>query len=265
MEIEIILEKLLQLDRLELYLHGAARVTDDVLTELEAIVARREERYPLQYILGSAWFYSREFLVNEAVMIPTPETELLCDTARQFASARGLTAPRILDLGTGSGVIAVTLAGELPGAKIVAVDLSPEALGVAKENGGRLAPGKMIDWRVSDLFAAIAGDEQFDLILSNPPYISEDEYRDLPAEVLADPKLALTAGAEGMDIITRLLQEAPRFLHPRGRLMFEIGYNQGQLVADRSARDSRYTSFVLLQDLNSIDRVVILGCEPSAT
>ena len=260
-EIEIILCNLLKVDRLELYLHGAGRIDDTAMLELERIVARRETRYPLQFILEEAWFYSRSFLVNESVMIPTPETELLCDAAKQFVRAHELAAPRILDIGTGSGVIAVTLANEIERASIVAVDLSGDALAVAKQNAARLGGSDRIEWRESNLLSAVRPTERFDLILSNPPYISEDEYRELPPEVLADPKLALTSGSEGLDAITQIMQDAPSFLNPRGRLMFEIGYNQRENVAAISARDHRYTSFALLQDLNGIDRVIILGCD----
>lgn len=260
-EVEIILSHLLSVDRLELYLHGAKKLDDRLIQDVERIVSKRESRYPLQFILGEAWFYGRKFLVNESVMIPTPETELLCDAAKQFVRAHELSAPRILDIGTGSGVIAVTLANEIPNASIMAVDLSASALAVAKENAHRLGGAEKIDWRESDLLSAIRPEERFDLILSNPPYISEDEYRELPPEVLADPKLALTSGSEGLDAIAILLQDAPAYLNPRGRFMFEIGYNQREKVAALSARDDRYTSFDLLQDLNGIDRVIILGCE----
>lgn len=258
-EVELILCHLLAIERLGLYLHGALLVTDDIEARCEAIVERRATRYPLQFILEEAWFYGRRFFVSPAVMIPTPETELLCEAAMRFASTLQGAAPRIIDVGTGSGVIAVTMASEVPAACVTAVDISPETLIVAQRNWQTHVTHDG-DFRHSDLFSAIAPGEQFDLILANPPYISESEYRELPPEVLADPKISLTAGATGMDIIVKLLEQAPSFLRPGGRIMFEIGYNQADLVVEATSGDDRFDSIAILRDLNEIDRVVILSC-----
>ena len=178
-EIELILCHLLDCTRLELYLHGAERLTSDVLHSFDEILVRRASRYPLQYILGESWFYGRKFRVTEAVMVPTPETELLCEAAISFAQRRKLAAQRILDIGVGSGVISVTLASELPGAMVVSLDISPDALTVARENAQRMGVAGRIEFRRSDFFSAVGPDEQFDLIVSNPPYIAEKDYAGL--------------------------------------------------------------------------------------
>lgn len=260
-EIEIILCHLLDFDRLNLYLHGQQLLNADLVKRMDEIVRRRKARYPLQYILGEAWFYGRRFCVSPEVMVPTPETELLCQSAIRFVEHEGLKCPRILDIGTGSGVISVTLAGELSDCKVVAVDISPEALKVARSNANELKAIDKIEFRQSDFFSAVDENEKFDLILSNPPYISDGEYVELPPEVLADPKISLTSGPQGMDAITAILEQAPPYLASGGRLMMEIGYKQAELVRELTANDNRYCSFVLLSDLNEIDRVVILSCE----
>ena len=260
-EVEIILCHLLNCDRLNLFMSGALLLNVDHLNRLDDIVNGRATRYPLQYILEESWFYGRRFFVSPAVMVPTPETELLCETAVRFVRKVGLKKPRILDLGVGSGVISVTVAKELTDCQIVAVDLSPEAIEVAQKNATDLQAADKIEFRPSDLFEAVTGDEKFDLILSNPPYISDEEYKTLPPEVLADPKLALTSGEEGLDAVKLILRDAPNYLAEGGRLMFEIGYNQADRVHELTATDDRYRSIVILKDLNDVDRVVLLSCE----
>ncbi len=260
-EVELILCHALGVDRLNLYLDGADLLTDEAIARVDQIVERRVTRYPLQYILEEAWFFGRAFYVSPAVMVPTPETELLVDNAMRFIRRQRLAKPRILDLGVGSGVISVTLANELTGCRIVALDLSPEAIEVARRNAETLGGADQIEFRESNYFEAVGADERFDLILSNPPYIAEPDYAGLPPEVLADPKLALTSGADGLDAARVIVREAVQYLAPHGRIMFEIGYNQAEKVAAMTAHDDRYRSIVIIKDLNDIDRVVILAGE----
>ncbi len=258
-ETEIVLLSLLDIERVDLYLHGAKLIDDNIRQRFHDIITRRTTRYPLQYILGEMWFYGRKFTVNPSVMVPTPETEILCETAVHFIDFREIKKANVLDIGTGSGVIAVTVAGEIDDAVVTAVDVSREALSTARANAEAMKVADRISLVCSDLFSALTPERQYDLILSNPPYISEDEYRDLPPEVLADPKLALVSGEQGMDIIEALVERAPDYLAPSGRLMFEIGYNQADLVTKLTENDNRYISMTILKDLNDIDRLVILG------
>ena len=260
-EIELILCHLLEVDRLHLYLDGSALLTDTVLARFDEIIKRRATRYPLQYILEEAWFYGRKFYVSPAVMVPAPETEVLCETAIGFVREKKVGKPRVLDLGVGSGVIAVTLAMELDDCSIIAVDISWEVIQVAKRNADELGATDKIKFRQSDFFSSISEGEKFDLILSNPPYVSEKEYQALPPEVLADPKSALLAGEDGLDAIRIILREAPNYLAKGGRIIFEIGYEQSRAVADLTESDNRYQSIVIIKDLNDIDRVIILSCD----
>jgi release factor glutamine methyltransferase len=259
-EIEWILCHVLKVDRLHLYLYGATLLNDENQSLVDEIVARRITRYPLQYILEESWFYGRKFFVSPAVMVPTPETELLCEHAIKFLSIQSLPAPRILDVGVGSGVIAVTMAIEVPTAQIVALDISPDALAVARRNANDLCRCFRLEFRQSDFFSALRPGERFDLILSNPPYIAEPDYAGLQPEVLADPKIAMTAGDEGLDAIRKILERAPEFLSPGGKIMFEIGYGQADKVARLTERDPRYQSIDILRDLNDIDRIIMLSC-----
>ena len=260
-EIEWILCHVLDVDRLNLYLHGVELLNHERIEQIDRIVERRATRYPLQYILEESWFYGRKFFVSPAVMAPTPETELLCEQAIKFLRTRETCCPRALDVGVGSGVIAVTVALEVPTSHVIALDISPEALAVARRNGSQLCRGFRIEFRQSNLFAAVRDSERFDVIVSNPPYIAEPDYPTLMPEVLADPKIAMTAGEEGLDIIKVLVAKAPDHLAPGGRLMFEIGYGQAEKVANLTEQDERYDSISILRDLNNIDRIVILSCK----
>lgn len=265
-EVETILCHLLVTDRLRLYLDGPRLLTDSMLVRLDKIIQHRITRYPLQYILEEAWFYGRKFYVCPAVMVPAPETEVLCETAIDFVREKKVAVPckppkpRILDLGVGSGVIAVTLAKELEDCAVLAVDILPEAMEVARRNAADLGVIDKIEFRQSDFFSSISKDEKFDLILSNPPYVSKKEYETLPPEILADPKISLLAGEDGLDAIKVILRDVPNYLANGGRIMFEIGYRQAGAVAKLTEGDNRYQSIVIIKDLNDIDRVVILSC-----
>ena len=259
-ESEIILCHLLDCDRLELYLNGPVKISEEVERRFEEILAKRLTRYPLQYILGESYFYGRKFKVDERVMVPTPETELLCENAVRFLQYAGIESPRCLDVGCGSGVIAITVALEYPQCDMTAVDISEGALEVARANAGALG-AESIRFAQSDLFTGVADGETFTLILSNPPYIADGEYDALPPEVKADPRIALTSGADGLDTIVPMIEQAPQYLSEGGRVMFEIGYDQRDKVRGIVDADPRYTSIVIMTDLNDIDRLVILGCD----
>jgi len=260
-EMEWILCHVLEVDRLNLYLHGQTLLSDPAVKRIDEIVARRVQRYPLQFILEEAWFYGRKFYVNASVMAPTPETETLCEAAIKFLQAQDMASPRILDMGTGSGVIAVTMAAELNSATVVALDISEEALEVARRNARDQGVDDRIEFRRSDYFAAVHPDEKFEVIMSNPPYISEADYPTLQKEVLHDPKIAMLGGRDGLDSIRTIVRDAPGFLAPGGRVMFEVGYGQAEQVAVLTESAPRYRSFSYIKDLAGVDRVIILGCD----
>ena len=261
-EAELVLCELLDVDRLHMYLHGPTLIDDDIVRQFDAVIDKRLTRRPLQYILGSAWFYGRKFIVNENVMIPTPETELLLDTSLRAVRFCRSNPVRLLDIGTGSGVIALSAKLENPALDVTAVDISPKALDVARENAERFEVADDIRFVESDLLEALDRSHQFDIIACNPPYIRTAEYEGLEPEVKAEPQLALLAGPKGLDVIERLITQAPdRMTHP-GFLLFEIGYNQADDVLSLVRDDGRYPECIIMKDLDDRDRVALCKVGP---
>jgi release factor glutamine methyltransferase len=243
-------------DRTFLISHAEDPVDDVSLDQLREFVERRAAGEPLQYITGVQDFYGREFYVTPDVLIPRPETELLVEAALEVV---GRDNAFICDVGTGSGCIAVTLLCEVPGARVVAVDKSPAALEIAKLNAEKQSVADRTVFIVSDCFDALdPGEYQFDLIVSNPPYVSESALSGLQREVRDhEPLVALSPGPDGLTVIRRLLSEAPAYLKPNGHLLMEIGFDQGEKV--RSLIDPAVWSLLEVRpDLQSIPRIVLL-------
>lgn len=211
-------------DALMMRLNGARPLPPDRQAAFEAMIARREAREPMQYIIGTAGFMGLELRVQPGVLIPRPDTEILCEEALRHVPAGG----RVLDIGTGSGALAAAIARLAQGASVTAVDVSDTALAVAAENAAR--NGVQVRFLKSDCFAALAG-ETFDVIVSNPPYISRAEMAELMPEVRREPELALFGGEDGLDFYRRIAREAPAHLNPGGCLLFEIGWQQRDAVA----------------------------------
>lgn len=212
-------------------------------------VDRRAAGEPLAYLVGEAEFRGRVFQVSPDVLIPRPETEVLIELA--LARLQGLARPRIVDLGTGSGIVAISLALECPQAEVLAVDLSPAALAVARTNAGRL--GARVDFRAGSWFAPLAG-ERFDLIVSNPPYVAAGDPHLALNGLPFEPQMALTDGADGLDCIRAIVAEAAAHLATGGHLLFEHGYDQG--VDSRNLLTAAgFQAAFTHPDLAGIDRV----------
>jgi release factor glutamine methyltransferase len=243
-------------DRTFLISHGEDPVEDDSLARLREFVERRAEGEPLQYITGVQDFYGREFRVTPDVLIPRPETELLVEAALEVNKSDDAL---ICDVGTGSGCIAVTLLCELPGARAVAIDKSPAALEIAKLNAAKYSVAARAVFVVSDCFESLDPREyQFDLVVSNPPYVSEAALGGLQREVRDhEPFVALSPGPDGLSVIRRLLTEAPAYLKPNGHLLMEIGFDQGDAVCNL-VNDSVWSILEVRPDLQSIPRIVVL-------
>jgi len=199
---------------------------------------------------------SLAFKVTPAVLIPRPETEVLVE--RVIEESRGSGSINCLDVGTGSGCIPVSVISCFPGrARFDAVDISPEALDVARENSIRHALADSIDFYQSDLFSSVPQGRQFDVITANLPYISDSEYGGLMADVREyEPPVALRGGADGLELIRRFINEAGRFLKEDGRFFIEIGYNQAQQVIEHVERSGSYEDIRLYRDYSGNDRVV---------
>jgi release factor glutamine methyltransferase len=233
---ELLLAHVLQVPRMRLYLDFERILTDDQQNSLRELVRRRGQREPLQHILGSACFCGLDLTVNRDVLVPRPETELLAEFGWQFlknlAARPNSEPPRALDFGTGSGCIAIALAVQCPAARVAALDISPAALALARQNAAKHAVDSRIEFFAGDGFATLPADARFDLIISNPPYIPAAEIASLDPEVRDhDPRLALDGGADGLDFYRRLAREAAAFLRSGGRIMLEFGDGQETAVA----------------------------------
>ena len=236
------------------------RVDGDGIEKVYACMSRRAAREPLQYILGSQEFCGLEFEVNTSVLIPRPETELLLqEVIRRLPHS---IQPIVVDVGTGSGCLAVTLARALPDASIIATDLSVEALETAKRNARRHGVGTAVRWLQGDLLAPLAGsgyEGSVTAIVANPPYIRESEWNDLQPEVgRYEPRLALVAGTRGIEVHERLLDQAVLYLAPGGVLAMEMGLGQSGEITKRIQRMPAYESAEIVRDEAGIDRIAIV-------
>ena len=250
---------------LRLPAHHVVTDRDRLLSPAELVAARglierRVAREPLQYILGTQEFFGLEFHVNQAVLIPRPETELLVEYVSQRISAERQAT--IVDVCTGSGCIAVAIARQRPRAWVIATDLSNPSLTVARQNAARHAVGERITWLEGDLLGALAGQEldgQVDVIVSNPPYIAEAEWATLQPEVrLFEPRGALVAGPQGTELHERLLQEACRYLVLGGALIMEIGAGQARAMRRIVGQIPGYRFHRLVYDAAGLERMVIV-------
>jgi release factor glutamine methyltransferase len=228
LDAQLLLGHLLQRPRSWLIAHDDAALTAVEKQAFEALAARRAAGEPLAYLVGEREFHGLRLSVDRATLVPRPETELLVDWAieclrRDEGGSAGVA--QVLDLGTGSGAIALAVKRACPFAAVAALDVSENALAVARCNGAAL--GLEIEWLQSDWWCAL-GERRFDLLLSNPPYIAEgDRHLDALAH---EPALALTAGAQGLDALRHLIATAPHHLSPAGRLLLEHGHEQGEAV-----------------------------------
>lgn len=263
LDAELLLGYILNKSRLQLYLDFEQIVATEYLAQYRELIKKRVERVPVAYLTNHKEFMSLSFYVDESVLIPRPETEVLVETVLKLQS----DGCKVLDLGTGSGAIAIALATQRAEWKFVATDISTEALVVAKKNAQRHEVAERITFLQGDLFEPLQvehpdedGDEfmKFDCIVSNPPYISSSEIPALMPEVRDyEPRIAIDGGSTGLDFIDRLVAESPKFLTENGRLVFEFGYQQGDAVRNLIQSNPQYTDCNIIKDYAGIERVVI--------
>ena len=249
-ESRLILSFLLNVDMSYVFSYPDREVEESVAERFLEIVNRREEGYPLQYILGTAEFMGREFAVRENVLIPRSDTEILVS---RILDEVGDETVDVLEIGVGSGIISLSLGCELQNANVLGVDINPDAIELAEENKERLKVSN-VEFRHSDLFQNV--DSKFHIIVSNPPYIPSEDIGGLQVEVAEhEPRLALDGGADGLDFYRAIIQGAPKYLHENGRIYFEIGYNQGREI-EELLRESGFTNIEVISDYSGHDRVV---------
>lgn len=257
-----LLEHALRRPALDLRLSESQPVEGEGLRRAQALLARRANREPLQYLLGTQEFCGVEFEVEPSVLIPRPETELLVDAAVRYAGMHSAAGrrPVIVDMGTGSGCIAVTLARRMPLAVLYATDRSAEALRVAKRNAERHGVAGQVTFLEGDLLQPLRAcgvTGRVDLVISNPPYIAEREWEALQPEVrLFEPRIALAGGEDGLAIYRRLVQEAAKLLTTAGWLIMEIGQGQVHPILALIEATGRYGTVDVRRDQAGIDRVV---------
>jgi release factor glutamine methyltransferase len=250
----------LELESHHLASQAAQPVSSENRTQAESLVSRRAAREPLQYILGTQEFCGLEFHVSPAVLIPRPETEVLLQEALRAVDLNKDSV--LVDVGTGSGCVAVTLATILPRARMFAVDHSPEALATAKANAERLTVAGRIEFIEGDLLSPLRDrglTGQVDVIVSNPPYIAESEWAGLQPEVRDfEPRSALVSGPTGTEFHERLLRESKEYLVPGGTLVMEIGQGQRPTVQKMAEQIGGYTPVEITKDGGGIERIVIV-------
>lgn len=253
LDAEVLLAHILGVQRIALYTRFDELANDEVRNRYRQLVKQRVEGCPVAYLVGFKEFYNLRFNVTPTVLIPRPETELLVLEAIRLA--KPISTPRIVDVGTGSGAVALTLAKHLPQARVTAIDLSPKALEVAKKNAEQHKLSS-VRFLLGDLLQPVAS-EKFDLVVSNPPYIDSEVVKQLPITVKNfEPKLALDGGPGGTAIIERLATEAKAVLEPGGHLLLEIGADQGKSVPALLERLGGYGPVTVLPDHAGLPRVV---------
>ena len=227
LQAELLLAHRLKMPRMKLYLNFERALTAEETDEFRELIKRRGQREPLQHITGSTSFCGFEITVNRHALVPRPETEILAESGWTFLSP--LPAGTALEVGTGTGCIAIALAAKCPDAKVLATDISSDALALAKENAQK--NHVRIEFLQGDGFAAVPKETQFDLIISNPPYIPSAEIETLELEVRDfDPRPALDGGADGQDFYRMFAARAKSFLKPGGRIMLEFGDGQAPVI-----------------------------------
>lgn len=256
-EAEVIIAYALGIKRIDLYLQHDKPLSPEELGRCRHFIKRKIGREPSQYITGQREFWSLDFYVSPDVLIPRPETEVLVETAITYIRENFYKS--IIDIGTGSGVIAISLTHEIDNIEIVATDISINAILVAKKNAAKHSLSHRIEFVVSDLFKGISRAKQFDLIVSNPPYVAIDDYEKLEPEIrLYEPPEALIGGEDGLDIVRNLISEGVEHLRSGGTMLIEIGQGQREKVERFVSNLENIKQIKVVKDYSGIDRVVCI-------
>ncbi len=261
LEAEILLAHARNCPRIQLYVHYNEVLSDAERATMRDLVKRRAQAEPVAYLVGHREFFGLDFRVTPDVLVPRPETETL--VLELIAASKALQRPRFLDLCTGSGCVAVAAAVNLPVAIVTATDISPTALEIARVNADRHDVLNRIRFLEGDLFAALPDGERFDVIASNPPYVADAEMQTLPADVrLHEPHLALRAGPQGLDVISRLIAGAKQYLAPNGVLLIEFSPEQATAIAELIERTGAFDAPRLIKDASGRQRVLAARLAP---
>lgn len=255
LDAEILLSFCLGCERLDFFKNPAMPITEKTLVSFQKLEARRLAWEPVAYITGRKGFWSFTLEVNNSVLIPRPDTEVLVEEALGVCTKLDSTEIKILDIGTGSGAIALALAYEIPLARVTATDVSAAALATARKNAERLDLASQVEFLQGSLFEPV--DDFFDIIVANPPYIADEEYDKLPVGVKDyEPREALLAGVEGLDFYRKIIAQAPGHLKNNGWLLLEIGATQGRRIGDIFEASGQYRDISSRNDYAGLPRVI---------
>ena len=256
-EVELFLAHILKSKRIDMYLNSNNLVSEEQICIYNEFIERRISKEPVAYIIGSQEFRHLTFKVNRNVLIPRPETELLAEHALEIID-KNMKGYEILDLCTGSGVLAVSIQKRFPFIKMSASDISTKALKVAGENALLNGVFEKISFFKSDLFKGIKKGKKFHMIISNPPYVPREEMKKLMDDVrLFEPKEALDGGREGLKFYKEIIKKAPDFLFPGGYLALEIGFGQADKIRNLFNENGKFDILRLVRDYAAIERVLI--------
>jgi len=257
LDAEILLAQAIGCKRIDLYVRHAEVPDEPVREKFRSLVKRRARGEPVAYLVGYKEFFSLNFAVDASVLIPRPDTETLADQAIRFLKTRGAASPKVLDLGTGSGCLAIVIAKLLPQSQVVAIDRSAAALAVARANAQKHGVDSRVEFREGDLFQPLKSEDRFDLIVSNPPYIPSGDVQTLDADVKNhEPLAALDGGSDGLDFYRRIWPEAAAHLQEKASVMVEVGFDQAEQVA-AIATKAGFSQVKIVPDAARIPRVVI--------
>lgn len=255
LDAEVLLSHILGKDRLYLYVNFDQPLQLQELSLFRETVKQRALRVPVAYITGHKEFMGLDFMVDDNVLVPRPDTEILVETALE--RLKGLENPQIADIGTGSGAIIVSVLEKYAGAFGMAVDISPKSLAVAKNNAVHHAVADRLEFACGDLLEPLQG-RVFDAILSNPPYIPAPDIASLEPEVRREPLLALNGGTDGLDFYRRLIYGGEQLLKPQGFMMLELGIGQAAVLPDLIKESAKLKIEKIVKDYAGIDRVAVL-------
>jgi release factor glutamine methyltransferase len=256
LDAEVLLADLLDIERINLYVKFDYPLKSSELEEYRERITKRAKRIPVAYIIGRKEFMSLEFDVNEDVLIPRPETENLVEEIISYCRDNELQNAQIIDIGTGSGAVAVSLAHYLPDAKVVGVDISKEAVKTARKNAEKFELEERLSIVNSDLLEGFIKRDitGIDIIVSNPPYISDSEMEELPPEVKKEPETALKAGREGLDFYKKLIPQSSQVLKDGGKIFLEIGSSQAESVKELFS--DKWKDIEVIKDYADHDRII---------
>lgn len=245
-----VIENIMGLSRTDIFFNLNKTVPKDIEIKIDEIYESYSKDYPINYLIGKKNFYGRDFYLEEGVLIPRFETEILIENILSLNA----DFKNILDIGCGSGIISITLALEMQKSRVLGVDISPKAVYVSNRNRELLNAGNS-EFKESNLFSSIGGGK-FDLIVSNPPYINREDMKLLDERVKKEPELALFGGEDGLDFYKAIIENSHQYLNENGYIAFEIGYDQGEPL-EGLLSNNEYTDINLIKDYNGFDRCVI--------